>query len=147
MSYFAIKFCKQPTLMTAQELIFSQTRLLKCMLDFDDGVASDLTKVIEGSFLFSLVCFGFSPSDQFYLGGSALCRLGAKCVTTMVLPSKGWFKASRNQAWHCRPSSRTASDKKRQAMAQRAGFFQVVVSRAKRFFARLAMVWIVFPCG
>jgi hypothetical protein len=30
----------------------------------------------------------------------------------MVLPSKGWLNASRNQAWNCRPSARTASDKK-----------------------------------
>ena len=45
MSYFVVKNCRMPTAMAAQELIFGHTRLLKCMLDFDDGVASDLPKV------------------------------------------------------------------------------------------------------
>ena len=55
MTYLMTKYCKQPTKMAAQELIFSCTRLLKSMLDFDDGVASDLPKVIEGCFIFSLI--------------------------------------------------------------------------------------------
>ncbi|RYG70357.1 hypothetical protein EON64_00405, partial [archaeon] len=54
-SYLVIKHCKMPTIMASQELIFSLTRLLKCMLDFDDGMASDATKAIEGSFLFALI--------------------------------------------------------------------------------------------
>ena len=54
-SYLVTKWCKQPTTMAPQELIFSLTRLLKCMLDFDDGMASDATKAIEGSFLFSTI--------------------------------------------------------------------------------------------
>jgi dynein heavy chain, axonemal len=52
---FVSKFCRMPTTMAPQELIFSQTRLLKCLLDFDDGVASDMQKVIEGSFIFSMI--------------------------------------------------------------------------------------------
>lgn len=55
-SYLVIKHCKMPTPMAAQELIFSLTRLMRCMLDFDDGVASDMVKAIEGSFLYS-VCW------------------------------------------------------------------------------------------
>ena len=55
MSYFIGKNCKQPTTMAPQELMFSQTRLLKSLLDFDDGLASDMLKVIEGCFLFSMV--------------------------------------------------------------------------------------------
>ena len=47
-TYFVAKFCRMPTTMAAQELIFSHTRLLKCLLDFDEGVASDMAKVIEG---------------------------------------------------------------------------------------------------
>ena len=54
MAYFVSKFCKQPTQMAAQELIFSLTRLLKGLLDFDDGMASDATKAIEGCFIFAL---------------------------------------------------------------------------------------------
>ena len=47
-TYFVAKFCRMPTVMAPQELIFAQTRLLKCLLDFDEGVASDMPKVIEG---------------------------------------------------------------------------------------------------
>ena len=54
-TYFVIKNCRMPTTMAAQELIFCQTRLLRCLLDFDDGVASDLPKAIEGCFLFSMI--------------------------------------------------------------------------------------------
>jgi dynein heavy chain len=54
LSYLVTKFCKQPTQMAPQELIFSLCRLLKCLLDFDDGVASDMAKAIEGCFLFSM---------------------------------------------------------------------------------------------
>ncbi|KAJ1435246.1 dynein heavy chain, partial [Ochromonadaceae sp. CCMP2298] len=55
LTYFVSKYCKMPTTMAAQELIFSLTRLLKCMLDFDDGVASDAPKAIEGCFVFAAV--------------------------------------------------------------------------------------------
>ena len=55
MTYFVIKYCKMPNVMAAQELILSQCRLLKCMLDFDDGVASDMGKAIEGAFIFSMI--------------------------------------------------------------------------------------------
>jgi dynein heavy chain, axonemal len=55
MTYFITKYTRQPNPMTSQELIFSFLRLLKCCLDFDDGVASDLLKVIEGCFIFSLI--------------------------------------------------------------------------------------------
>lgn len=55
MTYFITKFCKQPTPIAAQELIFSFTRLLKSMLDFDDGVSSDVPKAIEGCFIFSII--------------------------------------------------------------------------------------------
>jgi dynein heavy chain len=55
MSYFGSKFCRQPTKMATQELIFSMCRLMKSLLDFDEGCASDLPKVIEGCFLFSLI--------------------------------------------------------------------------------------------
>ncbi|CAM9110379.1 unnamed protein product, partial [Ectocarpus fasciculatus] len=55
LSYFGSKFCRQPTKMAAQELIFSMCRLLKTLLDFDDGCASDLPKVIEGCFVFSMI--------------------------------------------------------------------------------------------
>lgn len=55
MAYFVAKYCKQPTAIATQELIFSLTRLLKCLLDGDDGLASDIPKVIEGSFIFALV--------------------------------------------------------------------------------------------
>ena len=54
-SYFVIKFCKQPTTMATQELMFGHIKLLKCLLDFDDGVASDVQKSIEGCYLFSLI--------------------------------------------------------------------------------------------
>ena len=37
-----------PTVMAAQELIFSHTKLLKCLLDFDEGAGSDMARVIEG---------------------------------------------------------------------------------------------------
>ena len=47
-TYFVSKFCRMPTAMAAQELIFSHTKLLKCLLDFDDGAGSDTAKVIEG---------------------------------------------------------------------------------------------------
>ena len=55
LSYYVIKNCKMPTTFAAQELIFSLCRLFKCLLDFDDGVASDMTKAIEGAFIFSVV--------------------------------------------------------------------------------------------
>jgi dynein heavy chain len=55
MVYITSKFCRQPTKTASQELIFSLTRLLKSCLDFDDGVASDMLKAIEGSFFFSLI--------------------------------------------------------------------------------------------
>ena len=55
MTYFVTKNCRMPTTMAAQELIFCQTRLLRCLLDFDDGVASDLPKAVEGCFLFSMI--------------------------------------------------------------------------------------------
>ena len=55
MTYFVAKFCDQPLRITSQELIFMQLKLLKCLLDFDDGVASDISKAIEGCFYFSLV--------------------------------------------------------------------------------------------
>jgi dynein heavy chain len=54
-SFLTIKYCRMPTTMAQQELIFSTTRLLKCLLDFDDGCASDVPKVIEGAFVFSLI--------------------------------------------------------------------------------------------
>jgi len=54
-SYFVAKFCRQPTLMAPQELVFSLTRLLKCMLDFDEGCASDMHKAIEGCFFFAVI--------------------------------------------------------------------------------------------
>ena len=54
MSYFVLKNCKMPMRMMPQELIFSLDRLLKCQLDFDDGCASDLPKVVEGCFVFAL---------------------------------------------------------------------------------------------
>jgi dynein heavy chain len=54
-SYFVVKFCKQPTAMQPQELIFSLTRLLKCLLDFDDGISSDPAKSIEGCFIFATI--------------------------------------------------------------------------------------------
>lgn len=44
-----------PTTMAPQELIFSLLRLLKCLLDFDDGVASDIGKATEGCLLFSII--------------------------------------------------------------------------------------------
>ncbi len=53
-SYLVTKNCKQPTQMQPQELIFSLTRFLKCLLDFDDGIASDPLKSIEGCFFFAL---------------------------------------------------------------------------------------------
>lgn len=55
MTNFVSKFCRMPTVMAPQELIFAQTRLLKCLLDFDDGAASDMGKVIEGCFIFSII--------------------------------------------------------------------------------------------
>ena len=55
MSYFVTKFCRQPTPIAPQESMISLTKLLKCLLAFDDGVASDLMKVIEGSFIFSMI--------------------------------------------------------------------------------------------
>ena len=55
MTYFVAKFCDQPLRITSQELIFMQLKLLKCLLDFDDGVVSDIPKAIEGCFYFSLV--------------------------------------------------------------------------------------------
>lgn len=55
MTYFVNKFCEQPLNISAQELIFMQLRLLKSLLDFDEGVASDVPKAIEGCFYFSLV--------------------------------------------------------------------------------------------
>lgn len=54
-TYFVSKFCRQPTPVTSQELIFSLTRLLKSLLDCDDGMASDIPKVIEGCFIFAVV--------------------------------------------------------------------------------------------
>eukprot|EP01038_Epipyxis_sp_PR26KG_P008094 gene8094-10963_t len=53
-AYFVTKFCKQPTTMASQELIFSLLRLLKSLLDFDDGYASDVNKCIEGCFIFAV---------------------------------------------------------------------------------------------
>ena len=41
--------------MAQQELMFSMTRLMKCLLDFDGGIASDVVKSIEGCFLFALI--------------------------------------------------------------------------------------------
>jgi len=55
MTYYVTKYCRQPTPIAPQELIFSITRLLKCLLDGDDGLASDIPKVIEGCFIFALV--------------------------------------------------------------------------------------------
>lgn len=55
MSYFAGKFCFQPMQMAAQELIFMQLKLLKSLLDYDEGVASDIAKAIEGCFFFSMI--------------------------------------------------------------------------------------------
>jgi dynein heavy chain len=55
MSYFVVKNCRMPTTMAAQELIFGQTRLLRCLLDFDEGVASDVSKAVEGCFYFSMI--------------------------------------------------------------------------------------------
>jgi dynein heavy chain len=55
MTYFTGKYCRQPTIMASQELIFSLTRLLRSLLDFESGAGSDLPKLIEASFLFSLV--------------------------------------------------------------------------------------------
>ena len=54
-TYFVSKFCRMPTAMAAQELIFSHTKLLKCLLDFDDGAGSDTAKVIEGSLSLLLI--------------------------------------------------------------------------------------------
>lgn len=54
-SYFATKFCVQPMQMAPQELIFMQLKLLKSLLDYDEGVASDVPKAIEGCFYFSLI--------------------------------------------------------------------------------------------
>lgn len=55
MTHFISKYCRMPTTMAAQELIFSHTRLLKCLLDFDEGIACDLEKAIEGCFIFALI--------------------------------------------------------------------------------------------
>jgi dynein heavy chain len=55
MTYFIAKNCKMPTFMASQELIFSQCRLLHALLYFDDGASTDLPKVIEGCFIFSLI--------------------------------------------------------------------------------------------
>uniref|UniRef100_A0A7S3HTS3 Dynein heavy chain n=1 Tax=Spumella elongata TaxID=89044 RepID=A0A7S3HTS3_9STRA len=55
MSYFVGKYCRMPTTMAAQELIFALTRLLKCLLDFDDGVASDVPKAIEGCYIYAMI--------------------------------------------------------------------------------------------
>jgi len=54
-TYFVGKFCKQPTLMSQQDLIFGLIRLLRGLLDFDNGVASDLQKSCEGCFLFAAI--------------------------------------------------------------------------------------------
>eukprot|EP00599_Poterioochromonas_sp_BG-1_P008225 CAMPEP_0173135378 /NCGR_PEP_ID=MMETSP1105-20130129/1860_1 /TAXON_ID=2985 /ORGANISM="Ochromonas sp., Strain BG-1" /LENGTH=4194 /DNA_ID=CAMNT_0014047373 /DNA_START=78 /DNA_END=12662 /DNA_ORIENTATION=- len=60
-SYFVAKYCKQPTQMASQELIFSLTRLLKCLIDAVDGdpvagiSTGDPNKSIEGCFLFAVV--------------------------------------------------------------------------------------------
>ena len=54
-SYYVTKYCKMPTIMASQELIFSLTRLLKCLLDFDEGMASDAPKAIEGCYIFAVV--------------------------------------------------------------------------------------------
>ena len=55
MTFYVSKFCQQPTPMTTQELILSNTRMLNSMLNFEDGAASDMSKVIECCFIFSLV--------------------------------------------------------------------------------------------
>ena len=52
--YLIQKHCKMPTHMAQQELIFMLLRLLKCVLDFDDGCCSDMPKAIEGAFFFCL---------------------------------------------------------------------------------------------
>ncbi len=54
MTYYIQKYCVMPTPMASQELIFSLCRMLKGMLDFDNGVCSDLQKAIEGAFIYSL---------------------------------------------------------------------------------------------
>ena len=54
MCYYIQKNCVAPLRMEAQELIFSVCRMFKCMLDFDNGVCSDLPKAIEGAFVYAL---------------------------------------------------------------------------------------------
>ena len=87
MSYFVIKYTRQPTAIAAQEMIFSLCRLLFCMLDpeQENGIGSDIPRLIEGSFVFAMVwSLGVTCDDQ----GRALFNdffhqfLNADCYST-----------------------------------------------------------------
>lgn len=54
-TYFVTKYCHSSTNSVSQELVFSLIRVFKSLLDFDDGVGSDMTKVLEGCFIYSLI--------------------------------------------------------------------------------------------
>jgi dynein heavy chain, axonemal len=87
LTYYISKYCNSPTFSTSQELIFSLTRVLSTTLDFEDGVSSsssgDMQKIIEGSFIYSLiwsvgVCIDSQSRHKFDLYMRSL--LAATCV-------------------------------------------------------------------
>lgn len=57
LTYFVTKYCQSPTKSVGQELIFSLLRIFRSLLDFDEGVGSEsnMNKILEGCFLYSLV--------------------------------------------------------------------------------------------
>lgn len=67
-TYFVTKYCSSSTNTTVQELIFSMTKILKSLFDFDEGLNSnclntnaapgtnvEMLKVVEGCFFYSII--------------------------------------------------------------------------------------------